>query len=117
MGTLYESEFDARMDREFRPWHCVRIFLLRCLILFLELCALTALLYWANRSVGVAAWLRICTVIALSVWAVFAWSALKALINVWVRARFIRGIAKCSIALTLLLLATFALRVTYPISN
>ena|SRR6266516_4335589 len=102
------------MEREFRPWRCVGVFLLRCLILFAELCVLTVLLYWVNRSVGVAAWLRICTAVALLVWGGFAWSALKMLIDVWVRTRRIRFLAKCSVILALLILVDVALGVTYP---
>ncbi len=115
MPILYESEFDAQMEREFRPWKCLGIFLLRCLILFAELCILTALLYWANRGVGIASWLRICTAIALFVWAGFAWSALKALVNVWVHARILRVIAKLSIMVTLILMFDLAMQITYPV--
>ncbi len=114
MATLYESEVDARMEREFRPWRCVGIFLLRCLILFAELCILTALLYWANRAVGVTTWLRIGTAIALLIWGTFAWAALKALINVWVRGGLIRFVAKCVVILVLLLLADVGLQITFP---
>jgi hypothetical protein len=114
MATLYESEFEAQMERELRPWRCVGMFLLRCLILFTELCVLTALLYWANRAAGVAAWIRVCTAIALLCWGGFAWAALKALIDVWIRARFIRFVTKCSIMLTLFLLIDVALGLTYP---
>lgn len=114
MATLYESEFENQMERELRPWRCVRIFLVRCLILLVEFCVLTTLLYWANRAVGVAAWLRICTAIALIVWGGFAWSALKALINVWVRTRFVRFVAKCCIMLSLLFAVDIGLGVTYP---
>jgi succinate dehydrogenase hydrophobic anchor subunit len=113
-GTLYESEFDAQMERAFRPWRCVGIFLLRCLILFAELCLLTALLYWVNRVVSVASWLRICTAIALLIWASFAWSALKARVNVYVRSRPLRFAAKCVVILTLLLLVSVALQITFP---
>ena len=114
MATLYESEFEAQMERGLRPWRCVGVFLLRCLILFAEFCVLTALLYWANRAVGIAAWLRICTAIALLVWGGFAWSALKALINIWVRTGFIRFIAKCLVILALLLAIDVGLGITYP---
>jgi hypothetical protein len=114
MATLFESEFEVQMERELRPGRCVGIFLLRCLILFAEFCVLTALLYWANRAVGIAAWLRICTAIALLVWGGFAWSALKALINAWVRTRFIRFVAKCSVMLALLLAVDVGLGITYP---
>jgi hypothetical protein len=115
MPTLYESKFEAHMEREFGPWRCVGIFLLRCLILFGELCIVTALLYWANRAVGVAAWLRICTAIALLIWGGFAWSALKVLINVWIRTRFVRFVAKFFVMLLLLLLVGVALQITYPV--
>jgi hypothetical protein len=115
MPTLYQSELEAHIEREFRPWRCLGIFLLRCLILFAELCILTALLYWANRVVGVASWLRICTAIALFVWGGFAWSALKALVNVWVRSRYAKFIAKLFILLTLVLMFDIALQITYPV--
>jgi hypothetical protein len=103
----------AQMERAFRPWHCVGVFLLRCLLLFAELCILTALLYWANHAMSVAAWLRICTATALLIWGGFAWSALKALINVWVRRRVLRCAAKCVIIVSLVLLVSFALQVTF----
>ena len=108
MPTLYESEF------EFRPWKCVGIFLLRCLILFAELCILSAALYWANHALGVASWIRICTAVALFVWGGFAWSALKALVNVWVRTRFLRFVAKSFLILALVLAVDVALQFTYP---
>ena len=72
--TLYETESAALVEREFRPWRCVRIFLIRCIGLFAELCVLTALLYWANRVFGIASWIRICTAIALLCWGGFAWA-------------------------------------------
>ncbi|MEY2520073.1 MAG: hypothetical protein QOF24_1832 [Verrucomicrobiota bacterium] len=114
MPTLYKSELEAHREREFRPWRCFGIFVLRCFILSAELCILTALLYWANRAVGVAGWLRICTAIALLVWGGFAWFGLKTLINVWVRARFARFIAKLIILLSLVLMFDIALQITYP---
>lgn len=115
MPTLYESEFDAQMERELQPWKCVRIFLLRCLILFAELCILTALLYWANHAVGVASWLRICTAVALLIWGGFAWAGLKALVNVWVRTSLARFIAKLFIILILILMFDIARLITYPV--
>jgi len=45
----------------------------------------------------------------------FAWVGLKALVDVWVRTRFVRFVAKLFIVLILVLMFNIAMQITYPV--